>query len=343
MVTANVLTDITDRKRHEEALRRSEERFRLVARVTGEAIWDNDLATGRQEWDGATEALFGYPPHEGRSGEWWEERVHPDDRGRVLLGLAAVLEGGGEAWEEEYRFRRADGSYATVVDRGIVLRDGAGRSVRMVGAMADVTERRRQQEEIAAGEERFRTTFEAAAVGMAHLSPDGRWLRVNEKLCEILGYSREELLAMSYLDLALPDDLVAGEERVRKLLDGRTGPYSVERRFLRKDGSRVWVDLSVSVVRAASGGPDHVVCVAEDVTARKIAELVPDPLTPRELVVLRGMAAGRKNAQIAKDLAYGLGTVKLDARNVLAKLGVRDRRQAAARAVDVGLFPPALP
>ena len=102
----------------------------------------------------------------------------------------------------------------------------------------------------------------------------------------------------------------------------------------------MWVDLSVSLARAASGEPDHVVCVAEDVTARKLAELVPDPLTPRELAVLRGMAAGWKNLQIAKDLAYGLGTVKLDVRSVLAKLGARDRKRAAARAIEIGLVPP---
>ena len=337
--TPNPVAD-GDRGTLENAFRASEERFRLVVRATGEAIWDNDLLTGRQEWDGATEALFGYPPHSDGTGEWWEERIHPADRGRVLSGLDVLLGGGGERWEEEYRFRRADGSYARVADRGIMVRDGAGRPVRMVGAMADVTERRRQEEELAASEERLRAAFEAAGVGMAHLSPDGRWLRVNDKLCEIFGHSREELLGMSHLDLAQPEDLEAGEERARRLLEGKTGAYTVERRYVRKDGSRVWVELSVSLVRAASGGPDHLACVAEDVTARRIAELVPDPLTPRETEVLRGMIAGRKNAQIAKNLAYGLGTVKLDVRNVLAKLGVRDRREAAALAVHVGLLPP---
>lgn len=216
------LVDVTDFRRVNEALRRSEERFRLVTGVTGEAIWDNDLAAGNQEWDGATEALFGYPPHEGRTGEWWEERIHPDDRRRVLAGLADVLDRGAERWEETYRFLRVDGSYADVLDRGRIVRDGEGRPVRMVGAMADVTERRRHEEELRRSEELFRTTFEAAAVGMAHLSPDGRWLRINDRLCEISGYGREELLGMSYLDLSLPEDVEAGEQRLRRLLAGET-------------------------------------------------------------------------------------------------------------------------
>lgn len=91
---ASVLLDITDRKRYERELEKSEERFRLVAGATGEAIWDNDLTTGRQVWDGATEALFGYPPRQDETGSWWEDRIHPEDRPRVLSGLRVLLGGG---------------------------------------------------------------------------------------------------------------------------------------------------------------------------------------------------------------------------------------------------------
>lgn len=335
-----VLLDITERKRYEEELEKSEERFRLVADVTGEAIWDNDLLTDRQEWDGATEALFGYPSREGRTGAWWEERIHPEDKGRVLSGLEAVIDGGGEWWWEEYRFRRADGSHASVLDRGRVVRDAEGTAVRMVGSMRDVTERKEHGEALKASEELFRTTFEAAAVGMAHVAPDGRWLRINDKLCQISGYAREELLGMSYLDLTLPEDLPAGEERVRRLLEGRVGPYSVERRYVRKDGSRVWVSLSVALMRKPSGDPNYIICVADDVTERKLHELVPDPLTPRELAVLRRIAAKRTNRQVAEDLAYSLGTVKLSVQNIIAKLGVENRQRAAVRAVEIGLVAP---
>lgn len=337
-----VLLDITERKLYEEKLRRSEERFRLVARATGEAIWDNDLTTGRQEWDGATEALFGYPPHEGRTGAWWEERVHPDDRERVLSGLAAVLDGRGGSWEEGYRFRRADGTYARVADRGHVVRDASGRPVRMVGSMRDVTEKRLYQEELRRSEELFRTTFEAATVGMAHVAPDGGWLRINDALCGMLGYKREELLGTSYRDLTPPEDLAAGEERVRRLLAGRTGPYSVERRYIGKDGQVVWVDLSVSLVRKRSSGePDYLACVARDVTERKLRELVPDPLTPREIEVLRLVASGRTNREVARLLSYSVGMIKHHVQRIIAKLGVPSRGEAATKAVNIGLLPPA--
>ena len=101
----------------------------------------------------------------------------------------------------------------------------------------------------------------------------------------------------------------------------------------------MWVNLSVSLTRRPSGEPDYLVCVAEDITARKLGELLSEPLTPRETEVLRRIAAGWQNPRIAKDLSYGLGAIKLDVRNILAKLGVRDRRRAA-RAVEIGLLAP---
>ena len=331
--------DVTGRRRSEESLKTSEERFRLVAKASGEAIWDNDLLTGVQQWDGATEALFGYPPQRSETGVWWEERIHPEDKDRVLSGLGMLYEGDEDLWADEYRFRRADGTYAVIVDRGFVVRDGKGAPSRMVGSMADVTERRRMEAELRESEELFRKTFEAAAVGMAHVSLDGRWLRVNDTLCQISGYRREELLGMSYLDLTLPEDLAAGEERVRRLLAGETGPYSVERRYVREDGSRVWVDLSVSLMSRISGEPDYLVCVARDATARKIEELVPDPLTPREMKVLGLVVLGKTDPKIARELSYSLGTVKLEVRDLLRKLGVSTRHEAATRAIEIGLVP----
>lgn len=334
-----VMLDVTDRKEAEEAFRRSEERYRLGAKATGEAIWDNDLTTGEQQWAGATEALFGYPAHVSNKGEWWEERIHPDDRNRVLSSLRAVY-GGGESWPQEYRFRRANGEYAIVVDRGHVVRDEEGRPRRMVGSMADVTERRRWEETLRESEKRFNTTFDAAAVGMAHVALDGSWLRVNDKLCEISGYGREELIGMTFMDLTPPEDLESSRERMGSLIKGDLGSYSMERRYVRKNGSRVWVELSVSLERKLSGEPDYIFCVAEDITARKVGELVPDALTSRELEVLHYIVAGLTNRQIAKCIAHSVGTVKLDVQSVLRKLGVENRRRAVSRAVKIGLLPP---
>ena len=156
--------DITERKETEEKLRKSEERYRLVARATNETIWDVDLASDRQVWNGAVETMFGYPVRQVTDTSWWEGHVHPDDRERVVSGLDALLETGGEAWADEYRFRHADGTYVDVVDRAYIMRDDEGVPVRIIGSMMDVTERKRAEDALRRNEERYRRQAQELAL-----------------------------------------------------------------------------------------------------------------------------------------------------------------------------------
>jgi PAS domain S-box-containing protein len=142
-----ILDDISERHRVEEALKESEERLRLVVRATNEVIWEWDMATGDLEWSEDARKAFRYSADQmGRSIEWWCEKIHPDEREEVVTGLNALLGGTGDVWSDEYRFLRGDGSYATVLDRGFVRRDERGVPLRAIGAMMDVTERRRSEE-----------------------------------------------------------------------------------------------------------------------------------------------------------------------------------------------------
>jgi phosphoserine phosphatase RsbU/P len=137
-----------ERQLAEEALRRSEERYQLATRATRDAIWDWDLATGRLEWTDAVHTLFGYPPGEVLPEASWKDGcIHSEERARVLRGLRQALEAGEARWEDEYRFRRADGSYAHVVDRAFVVHGPDGQPVRMVGAVQDVSERKATEAE----------------------------------------------------------------------------------------------------------------------------------------------------------------------------------------------------
>lgn len=328
----------------EERERILKERFSLVSQATKEAIWDVDLVADRQSWYGAIERMLGYPCGQTTDWAWWEGRVHPEDRRRVLSKIGAVLRRyGAETWSDEYRFLRADGSYAVVMDRGYVARDpSTGEPVRMLGSMADVTVRRRAEEELKESERRHRFAFEEAPVGMAYLDlRDGRWLLVNRALCTILGYSREELLAgMTCRDVTYPDDLDADSKQAERVLAGEIRSCLVERRCLRKDGKVVWASLTVSLKREASGEPDCFMLMVEDVTERKLKEIISDPLKPRELKVLRRIAAGRTDPQVAEDLHQSFGTVKSDVRRILRKLGAKNRAKAAGQAVKIGLIPP---
>ena len=139
--------DVTDARRAEQTLRETEERYRLAAKATNDAIWDWDLGTDHILWNEAVQTLFGYAPEAiGPSGTWWKVHIHPEDLGRVKTSIQAVIEGVGSGWTEEYRFLRADGSHASILDRGYVIRDGDGRAIRMIGAMLDITERKRAEE-----------------------------------------------------------------------------------------------------------------------------------------------------------------------------------------------------
>ena len=135
------LVDITRHKEADELLRRSEERFLLAARATKDTLWDWDFATDDIWWNEGITTQFGYAPQQAGGMPEWVERIHPDDRERVVASLHRVAESGAHVWLEEYRFRRANGSYAAVYDRGYVLRDGQGQPMRMIGAVMDVTER----------------------------------------------------------------------------------------------------------------------------------------------------------------------------------------------------------
>lgn len=121
-------------------------------------------------------------------------------------------------------------------------------------------------------EQRFRATFENAAVGIAHVAPDGRWLRVNDKLCEVAGFSREELLTKSFQDITHPADLQRDLALAGRLLAGEIPNYSLEKRYRRKDGDIVWVNLTVSLVRRADGAPDYFISIVEDIRERKRAK-----------------------------------------------------------------------
>jgi PAS domain S-box-containing protein len=139
--------DITERKVTEEALARSEERYRLAAQATNDLLWDWDIAAGTVTWNIALTTMLGYTERD-NAPDWWRERLHPDERDRVVRRLDATLGSRRRSWSDRYRFRRADGSYGEFIDRGLITRDAAGHAVRVVGSMTDVTQITRMQAQL---------------------------------------------------------------------------------------------------------------------------------------------------------------------------------------------------
>ncbi len=155
----SVERDISERYRAERAARESQERFELVARATNDVIWDWDVEAGTVWWNDNLGTVFGHDRQDVEPGfESWSNRVHPDDRDRLLAGLRELIDGEDRHWRDEYRFRRGNGTWAVVVDRGFAIRDEGGRVVRMIGSMLDVTEQREL-------DERLRQSQKLEAVG----------------------------------------------------------------------------------------------------------------------------------------------------------------------------------
>jgi phosphoserine phosphatase RsbU/P len=157
------------RRRAEEALRRSEERYQLVLKATSDVVWDWDVELGTVHWSDAAQQLFGYAPEElAGDVEAWRQRIHPEERERVWEGLQQALGSPADRWRDEYRFRRGGGEYAVVVNRGYIVRDARGRASRMAGAMQDITEHKRSEEERQRllSEARRRIEFEQQLVGI---------------------------------------------------------------------------------------------------------------------------------------------------------------------------------
>jgi PAS domain S-box-containing protein len=149
-----------------------------------------------------------------------------------------------------------------------------GTNRKFVGILRDITARRRADEELRASEETFRNAMEAASIGMALLKPDGRWLKVNASLCEIVGYTEVELLANDFQSITHPDDLTPHLEQVRRLLAGETQGYRLEKRYFHKSGRIVWVLLSASLVRDGEGQPAYFIAQIQDISEQKEAERI---------------------------------------------------------------------
>lgn len=215
----------------------------------------------------ATVAHYGYSREE-FFGMTVKDIRPPEDVPALLKYFSETPEGLVEAGE--WRHRKKDG---TIIDVKITASrlQLDGRRV-TVASIQDITERKRAEEALRFSTQQFTSAFEHAAIGMALVAPDGRWLRVNRSLCEITGYPAEELTQKTFQDITHPDDLDRDLAYVRQMLAGEIRSYQMEKRYFHKSGRIVWILLSVSLVRDAQGRPVHFISQIQDITGRKLTE-----------------------------------------------------------------------
>jgi PAS domain S-box-containing protein len=262
-----IVHDISERKHAEALLRESEQRFRLLYENAPIGIGHIDLNGNWIYVNRAFAAIAGYAPEElvGRSNL---ELAPPDERERSRQLTGQLLAGAIDI-QRDRRLLRKDGSTRWIRLTARMLREDDGQPLYGIVLFTDITDALRAEEGLRRSEERFRTTFENAPLGIAECAPDGRFLAANATLLAMLGYTMVELENLSNQDITHPDDQEAMIQNFHRLQTGQQAVTVTEQRYLRKDRSQLWVNVTISL-RNSGDGPT-LLAIVEDVTARKKA------------------------------------------------------------------------
>lgn len=239
--------DITQRKLASDQLRESNTRFELLSRATFDAIWDVDIKSMSTVWGENYESLFGHKSDDPVENlKTWERSIHPEDRDRVLESFEQIIMGRAELWRDSYRFRKADGTYAQVQDRGILVRNGKGEPVRVIGAMQDITIQHSVQEQLLSAERRFRVMIEHSTDGLIVMNKDLQPTYVSPSATRILGYEGVDDLPSALFDLVHPDDQSYALDLYHQVIDNPGKPIDGLSRIRHKNGQWRWKSYTIT-------------------------------------------------------------------------------------------------
>ncbi len=268
-----IARDITERKMMEEALRASEERYRFFLQNFQGIAFRADLDFAPIFCYGAVERITGYTEEEfcNDPGHWYR-MIHPDDLPHLAETSRKLRTVPGYATEREYRIVRKDGKVRWVREMIRNVTDSAGVPTHVQGAVYDITEQKRVEQELRESEERFRSIFEGSGVGILLVDPEGRIARSNPAFQRMLGYTEDELAGMNICEITYPEDLPATLALYERLAKKRSGSETLEKRYITKDGRVIWGSKTVTYLRSPEGRPLRTISVVEDITGRKRIE-----------------------------------------------------------------------
>ncbi len=307
-----IVAEAEDQSSHTAQKNEAEERLRLAVEAGSDLIYEWEVGSDSLLWFGGIDEKLGYDPGEiPRTIEGWLDLIHPEDqeelRNAVERHRASI-----ELIDEEYRIRHKDGSWKYWIDRGIPVLDQHGNPNKWIGACTDITLQRLAEINLRESEERYRTLFEYAGDAISVVDEDDHVLVVNPSMCELMGYSREELLSMRVPDLQAPDVRAEAGQAVRAEFE-RYGNSVFEVANIHRNGTRIPIELRLSKVAGPQGNLYY--CIYRDISKRKQAENelreVFDTLTTvLESIDAHIYAADLKNYEIlymSKNMKEGFG------------------------------------
>jgi PAS domain S-box-containing protein len=266
------ILDITERAEAQERLELNEAKLAEAQQIARLGSWEWEIATDRVTWSDELYRIYGVRP-ERFSGSYGSnlDRVHADDRARVARVIEnAVAER--RPWSLDYRIVRPDGELRMIHARGEVVCDEQGRPAVVQGTCQDVTESRRVEDALRAAEQLFRRAFDDAPIGMALIDLEGRWLRLNRAISQMLGRSEPELRTTQLSDLSHPDDRRLDRPLIKELLNGRRRSFALEKRYVHGDGHLIHALVHVSLMHGDGERPLYFLCQLVDITERRRAE-----------------------------------------------------------------------
>jgi PAS domain S-box-containing protein len=263
--------DITERVAAEQRLRQSEEQYRSLVQTSPDAIFLHDLDGTITFANRQAAEILGYENVEELNGRVLPDLIPPDERPAAEAHLRTLLESG-SLRNIVHTFQRRDGTTVPMEMNATLIRDPQGRTKAMVAVLRDITERRRREKALQESEARFRVIFEKAAIGAVLLDRDQNITGCNAALCEILGYSHEQLLARSLPALTHADDLAIDQPFFEQILKNQIDHYRQEKRLRRMDGSTAWCRLTISAVRGENDQLLFLVGMIEDISKQREAE-----------------------------------------------------------------------
>jgi PAS domain S-box-containing protein len=270
----SVMRDITERRKVEEEIRKSEERYKIATAQTGQLIYDYDMKSGVIRWVGAIREISGCGAEEFQKTDirGWEQMIHPDDR-KKALSLLAESRRKGSRYYAEYRFRRKDGSYIYVEDVGVFLKRD-GKPYRMIGTIKDIAERRKAEEEIRKERDRVRKYMEIAGVMFVALDTEGRVTLINRKGCEVLGYRQSEIAGKDWFGNFIPEEKRSEvRDAFKEIVSGKTGGLEhIETPVMTKNGKERLIAWNNIVLKDEKGNITGILSSGEDITEKKVSE-----------------------------------------------------------------------